>query len=154
MKKGVPTAVVFSRGISMASTDTFSSPEDPESANVLVVDDEEPIRRLMERMLRQCGYSIVHAGSGEEALSVCERRGGVLRLVVTDITMPGMNGFDLAEHIAERWPGVKILFITGLRNDCGIRRKLCDRPILEKPFTGEDFTKTVRALLTETASGN
>jgi CheY-like chemotaxis protein len=118
------------------------------------VDDEEPIRQLMERMLRRCGYSVVHAGSGEEALSVCQCSGAVLRLVVTDITMPGMNGFDLAERIAERWPSVKILFITGLRNDCGIRRKLCDRPILEKPFTGDDLTKKVRALLTETASGN
>ena len=134
----------------MASVETFSSIQDSESANILVVDDEEPIRRLMEKMLRQPGYSIVQAGSAEEALSVCELRGAVLRLVITDIVMPGMNGFDLAERIAERWPGVRILFITGSRNDHSVRRKLSDQPILEKPFTGDDLTKKVHTLLETT----
>ena len=133
--------------------DTFSSTQEPKPTNILVVDDEEPIRRMMEKMLRECGYSILHAGSGEAALSVCERNDGALHLVATDITMPGMSGFDLAEHIGERWPG-KILFISGFANDHGIRRKLSGRPILPKPFTGDDLTNKVRELLTERASGN
>ena len=85
---------------------------------------------------------------------MCEGSGGALRLVVTDITMPGMSGFDLAERIAERWPGLKILFISGFANDHAIRRKLCGRPVLQKPFTGNDLTNKVRELLTETVSGN
>ena len=134
--------------------DTFSSKLEPAPANILVVDDEEPIRRMMEKMLLQSGYSILHADGGDAALSVCERSGGALRLVVTDITMSGMNGFDLAEHIAERWPGLKILFISGFANDHAIRRKLGGRPILPKPFTGDDLTNKVRELLTKKVSGN
>jgi YesN/AraC family two-component response regulator len=68
--------------------------------------------------------------------------------------MPGMSGFDLAEHIAERWPSLKVLFISGFAYDHAIRRKLCGRPILPKPFTGHDLTNKVRELLTETVSGN
>ncbi len=132
--------------------ETFSKKREPESAKILVVDDEEPVRRMMEKMLLQCGYSILHAGSGDEALLVCEQSGGALHLVVTDITMPGMNGFDLAERIAERWPGIKILFISGLANDCGVRRKLSDRPILQKPFTHDDFTNKVHELLAVTTA--
>ena len=67
--------------------------------------------------------------------------------------MPRMSGSDLAEHIAERWPGLKILFISGFANDHGIRRKLSGRPILPKPFTGIDLTNKVQELLTERASG-
>lgn len=92
----------------------------------------------------------MQADSREEALSLCERWGSVLRLVITHIVMPGMNGFNLAERIAERWPGVRILFITGSRNDCSVRRKLSDQPILEKPFTGDDLTKKVHSLLETT----
>ena len=104
----------------------------------------------MEKMLRLSGYSILQADSGQEALWLCERTGAALRLVITDVLMPGMNGFDLAERIAERWPSVKILFITGWKNACGVRRKLTDRPLLEKPFTGDDLTKKVRTLLETT----
>ena len=62
--------------------DTFSSTQELEPTNTLVVDHEEPIRRMMEKMLRECGYSILHAGSGEAALSMCERNDGALHLVV------------------------------------------------------------------------
>ena len=78
---------------------------------------------------------------------MCERSGGALHLVVTDVTMPEVNGFDLASRIADRWPGIKILFISGLTNDCGTRRKLCGRPLLQKPFTRDDLTKKVHELL-------
>ena len=134
----------------MASMDRFSSIEGRAPANILVVDDEEPVRRLMQKMLRLSGYSTLQADGGEEALSLCERTGAALRLVITDIVMPGMSGFDLAERIAGRWPSVKILFVTGSKNDCGVRRKLTDRPLLEKPFTGDDLTKKVRTLLETT----
>jgi len=85
---------------------------------------------------------------------VCELSGGALQLVVTDVTMPGVNGFDLAQRIAERWPGIKILFISGLANDCGTRRKLCGRPILQKPFTRDDLTKKIHELLCATLFRN
>ena len=118
----------------MAIRNLFSAKEDFAPSTILVVDDEEPMRRMMEKVLGQCKYSILNASSGAEALAVCEQSAGTLHLVVTDVTMPGVNGFDLAERIAERWPGIKILFVSGLTNDCGTRRRLCGRPMLQKPL--------------------
>jgi two-component SAPR family response regulator len=65
-----------------------------------------------------------------------------------------LNGFDLAERIAERWPEIKILFISGLTNDCGTRRRLCGRPMLQKPFTSDELTKKVDDLLRTVLSRN
>ena len=138
----------------MPITDLFSAKEDSAPSTILVVDDEEPIRRMMEKALGQCRHSILHASSGAEALAVCEQSGGALHLVVTDVTMPGGDGFDLAERIAERWPGIKILFVSGLANDCVTRRRLCGRPLLQKPFTRDDLTKKVHELLSAALSRN
>jgi two-component system NtrC family sensor kinase len=66
--------------------------------------------------------------------------------------MPGMNGFDLAERIEERWPNIRILFISGCANDLSVKRQLYDRPMMAKPFTGAELNRRVRELLTPTPS--
>ena len=60
--------------------------------------------------------------------------------------MPGMNGFDLAERISERWPDIRILFISGCANDLSVRRQLYERPLLPKPFTRDELANKVREL--------
>ena len=137
----------------MAISNLFSDQDNFAPATILVVDDEEPLRRMMEKCWGQDRYSILHASSGAETLAVCERSGGALHLIVTDDYARG-ECFDLAERIAERWPGIKILFISGLTNDCGTRRKLCGRPILQKPFTRDDLTKKVHEVLSVALSRN
>lgn len=127
---------------------TFSASGDAERATILVVDDEEAIRRMIERMLTNSGCAVLKASSAQEALAVCESQRGVLQLVVTDVSMPGMSGFDLAERIAERWPGIRVLFISGCANDLSVKRQLYDRPILPKPFTADALNQKVRELLT------
>lgn len=126
----------------------FSAPSDTERATILVVDDEEAIRRMMEKMLWNSGYTVLNASSAVEALSVCEEQSAALRLVVTDVGMPGMSGFDLAQRISERWPTIRILFVSGCANDFSVRRQLYKRPMLAKPFTREELANKVRELLT------
>jgi len=127
---------------------TFSARSDAERATILVVDDEEAIRRMMQRMLGASGYTVLHASSAVEALSVCEEKSTALRLVVTDVAMPGMSGFDLAERISERWPTIRILFMSGCANDLSVRRQLYERPLLPKPFTREELAQKIREVLT------
>ena len=117
----------------MTTRGTFSASGDAERATILVVDDEETIRRMIEKMLANSGCAVLKASSAIEALEVMERQGGVLQLVVTDVSMPGMNGFDLAERVAERWPNIRVLFISGCANDLSVKRQLYDRPMLPKP---------------------
>jgi len=126
---------------------TFSARSEAERATILVVDDEEAIRRMMAKMLGNSGYTVLNASSAVEALSVCEERSTTLQLVVTDVAMPGMNGFDLAEQIAERWPTIRVLFMSGCENDLSIRRQLYERPLLAKPFTRDELANKIRELL-------
>jgi len=125
----------------------FSARSEAGRATILVVDDEEAIRRMMEKMLSNVGFSILKASGAVEALSVCEEKSATLDLVVTDVAMPQMTGFDLAERISERWPHIRVLFISGCANDLSVRRQLYDRPILAKPFTREELTNKVREIL-------
>src|SRR5215470_9707391 len=67
------------------------------SATILIVDDEDLIRKIIDRMLQPMGYCILHAANGNEALTICEQRKGAIHLMVTDVMMPGMNGIDLVE---------------------------------------------------------
>ena len=126
---------------------TFSARSEAERATILVVDDEEAIRRMMAKMLGNSGYTVLNASSAVEALSVCEEKSTTLQLVVTDVAMPGMNGFDLAEQIAERWPTIRVMFMSGCANDLSIRRQLYERPLLAKPFTRDELANKIRELL-------
>ena len=80
---------------------------------VLVVDDEEPVRRLAVRMLTWAGYEAIEARHGREALDAIEGHSGPVHLVLTDIKMPGMNGRELGRFVEERWPGKPILYMSG-----------------------------------------
>ena len=115
---------------------------------VLVVDDDERVRRLTSRMLRDLGYTAIEAGSGAEALAQLGRNDDV-RVVVSDIVMPGMHGVELAERVRERYPRCRIVLVTGyapdLLGEFGIRRPSV--PVLVKPFRAEDLARRVRDVL-------
>jgi two-component system, cell cycle sensor histidine kinase and response regulator CckA len=115
---------------------------------VLVVDDEEPVRRLAVRMLTWAGYHAIEAGHGREALAAIEQHTGPVHLVLTDIKMPGMNGRELGRLVEERWPGKPILYMSGFASEV-FRGGLLepDAPFLAKPFTQEDLAAKVQGLL-------
>jgi two-component system cell cycle sensor histidine kinase/response regulator CckA len=123
------------------------------STTILVVDDEDLIRTMIGKMLKPMGYCILHAANGSEALTICEQRHGAVHLIVTDVTMPGMNGVDLVDYATAHWPSIKILFITGFATDAAIRRRTSRHPLLPKPFTRDELTGTVQELLSPSATG-
>jgi two-component system cell cycle sensor histidine kinase/response regulator CckA len=115
---------------------------------VLVVDDEEPVRRLAVRMLTWAGYQAIEARHGREALDAIQQHTGPVHLVLTDIKMPGMNGRELGRFVEERWPGKPILYMSGFASEV-FRGGLLEpgAPFLAKPFTQEDLATKVRSLL-------
>jgi CheY-like chemotaxis protein len=120
---------------------------------VLVVDDEEAVRRLAVRMLTWTGYQAIEARHGREALAAIEQHNGPVHLVLTDIKMPGMNGRELGRHVEQRWPGKPMLYMSGFASEV-FQGGLLEpgAPFLAKPFTQDDLTAKVRTILEGKAS--
>ena len=93
----------------------------PVPSTVLIVDDEEPIRRLLDRMLQGAGYVTRLASSGADALAVAEGAGEI-DLLVTDMMMPEMNGDEVARRLRQKHPALKVLYYTGFAIACSTRR--------------------------------
>src|SRR5215813_9599001 len=114
------------------------------SATILIVDDEDLIRKIVDRMPQPMGYCILHAANGNEALTIYEEWKGAIHLMVTDMMMPGMNDIDLVDCATERWPSIKVLFTTGFATDAAMRRKTSNHSLLPKPFTCDQLTSRYR----------
>ncbi len=114
---------------------------------ILVVDNDPILRDLIARMLVHHGYAVLQALSGEEALVTAARHTGTLPLLVTDVLMPNMDGFRLADRLTVSHPEIRVLFISGHYDDsAGVRQGLhqSHRPFLLKPFTQDQLARAVR----------
>jgi CheY-like chemotaxis protein len=120
----------------------------PGGYTILVVDDEEAVRRLASRMITWMGNQALEAPNAREALATIEAHNSPIHLVVTDIKMPGMNGRELGRLIEQRWPGKPILYMSGFASEV-FRDGLLEpgAPFLAKPFTQDDLSARVRAML-------
>jgi DNA-binding response OmpR family regulator len=118
------------------------------SHTVLVVDDEEPVRRLAVRMLTLSGYQALEAGHAREALSTMDQHGSSIHLILTDIKMPGMNGRELGAQVERRWPGKPVLYMSGFASEV-FQGGLLEpgAPFLAKPFTQDELAAKIRSLL-------
>lgn len=113
---------------------------------VLVVEDSEPIRRVVCYMLRQTGYNCLEAANGAEAVNLL-RSGGGVHLVLTDVVMPEMGGAELARYLAREHPAVRVLFMSGYTDDPMVRALERTPIFLAKPFTAAALTNSVRRAL-------
>jgi CheY-like chemotaxis protein len=118
---------------------------------VLVVDDEEGVRRLASRILRTRGFAVLEAGSGAEALLVARTWHGRIHLLLTDVVMPEMNGWELAKRLQDERPGLETLYISGYSEDAAGPQGLVDQKVhfLQKPFAAGELVQMVRKLLDE-----
>ena len=125
-----------------------SRPAEHGHEKVLVVEDERVVRALMVRSLTGMGYRCVEAGSAEEALLVLEKEKQI-DIVITDVVMPGTSGGDLGLILADRYPGLPVLYTSGFADNDVIRRGLLDasRPFLQKPVSPRDLARKVREVL-------
>jgi two-component system, cell cycle sensor histidine kinase and response regulator CckA len=118
---------------------------------VLIVDDEEPVVKFVDRVLREAGYKTVTAGSGPEAIETAKRI-GQLGALVTDVMMPGMTGDELARILRQTEPNLKVLYLTGY-SDRLFKEKAtlwADEAFLDKPCTIKGLCEAVSLLLNGT----
>jgi len=120
---------------------------------ILLVEDEESVRRLMHRLLEMHGYRVKVVSSGVDALHLMEQEGKTLDLVITDVVMPsGVSGWVLADRLRVDWPGVKVIYTSGYLGDVAMRRDVTLREgvnFLPKPFGRIPLLRCVRACLDE-----
>jgi len=116
---------------------------------VLVVEDDEQLRRLTHRALASQGYTVLEADRGSTALDIARRHKGHIDLLLTDVIMPDTNGRTLAETIRAARPGLRVLYMSGYP-DCAIASHGMLEPgvaYLAKPFTTDAVTRKVREVL-------
>jgi two-component system cell cycle sensor histidine kinase/response regulator CckA len=116
---------------------------------ILLVEDEETVRKLARTALQGKGYTILEAGRGGEALSLFEQHQGLIDLLVTDVVMPQMSGRELAEQLKALQPQLKVLFMSGYTDDAIVRHGLLAAEVeyLSKPFSLNVLASKVRELL-------
>jgi two-component system cell cycle sensor histidine kinase/response regulator CckA len=116
---------------------------------ILVVEDDEMVRKLVETSLKREGYKVMEAADPVEARRLAESHKGEIQLLITDVVMPKVSGLDLAAQITERRPSIKVLYMSGYTDNAvvnsGILEK--DAAFLQKPFTPGTLTDKVREVL-------
>jgi two-component system, cell cycle sensor histidine kinase and response regulator CckA len=116
---------------------------------VLVVEDEDHLRRLMAEVLKQQGYQTLEAANGGEGLLVFDQHRRDISLIVTDIVMPVMNGFELIDLIKPVAPNMKTLYISGYPDNPALQKRSLspETNFMQKPFSLEDLAIRVRRVL-------
>lgn len=122
-----------------------------QTANILLVEDEERVREVMELTLSLSGYNVLSTESAIKALEIIEKYDEPIHLMVTDFAMPHMNGADLAARLKRARPATKVLYVSGFpKQDVQDFHEANGRATLEflqKPFTPEELEMKVQRIL-------
>jgi DNA-binding NtrC family response regulator len=115
-----------------------------------VVEDNDGLRRLAERLLASAGYKTLLARDAADALRVSVQFAGAIDLLLTDVVMPGVNGLDLAEQLRARRPATRVLLMSGYTSsDIATHGALsAHTPLLQKPFDRDTLIRAVQDALT------
>ena len=116
---------------------------------ILVVEDEDLVRKLVRTILESRGYAVLDAEGGDEAFHVCRNHQGPIHLLITDVVMPRMNGKEVAERLRSIYPEMRVLYVSGYTADAIDQHGVLETGIqfLQKPFTPLVLANRVRELL-------
>jgi two-component system, cell cycle sensor histidine kinase and response regulator CckA len=122
------------------------------SETILIAEDEEAVRALASRMLRERGYSVLVASDGIEALRLAREFDGTIHIILTDVVMPGMSGRALVHQLEKSRPGIKSLYISGYTDNAIVHQGVLDPNVafLQKPFSLEALIRKVRDVIDST----
>jgi two-component system cell cycle sensor histidine kinase/response regulator CckA len=134
------------------SADTTEPPAlpaaQPGSETILLVEDEDVVRELARRVLERQGYTVLTCANGGEAVALADADDRRIDLLLTDVVMPGLRGYEVAQRVAATRPEIKILYMSGYAEDALVgRAQIAGNALIEKPFAIDALTRRVRETL-------
>ena len=115
---------------------------------ILLVEDDEVVRNFVARVLSSNGYSALVAPTPDEAVRLCERHKGAIHLMLTDVVMPGMFGYELSRRLESLVPKMKVIYMSGYTDQSIIRSALMrGASFIQKPMTPEAVVRQIRQAL-------
>ena len=126
---------------------------EPREIIILLAEDDPAVRNLVRLMLSKEGYSVLTANDAQEALEICAKFKDPIHLLLTDVTMPGMNGLELAESILKKRSEIKIMIMSGATGET-IPNENTPYAFLPKPFVSPMLVRCVQRLLNSSFKGN
>jgi PAS domain S-box-containing protein len=123
--------------------------EEPATETILLVEDDQALRKLAREILEERGYRVLVAQNGEDAVEISRAHAGPINLLLTDVVMPRMNGKQVAESMSPKRQEMKILYMSGYTNRAIVHHGVLESgtKLIEKPFTAEALTSKVRHVL-------
>jgi len=119
------------------------------SGTILLVEDEDMVRQVASRILTRHGYTVLEAASGRDALVVSREHAGPIHLMLTDVVMPGMSGWETAENLKPQRPKMKVLFMSGHTENTIVHHGVLDPGVafIQKPFKYNVLAQKIREML-------
>src|SRR5262249_41415079 len=116
---------------------------------ILVVEDDADVRGYIVEVLRELHYEVLEAPDAATALNLVERRDGAIDLLLSDVVLPGTNGSELVRRIHVRWPGLRVLYMTGYPGNAIVHQGRLDPgvEVIQKPLVQADLADRIRSLL-------
>jgi len=120
----------------------------PGTETILLVEDEDMVRKLSRDVLETCGYHILEAANGAEAYDICQQTKESIDLLLTDVVMPGMSGRELADRLRPLHPEMRLLYMSGYTENAILSHGVLEEiNFIHKPFTPAALALKVRAVL-------
>jgi two-component system cell cycle sensor histidine kinase/response regulator CckA len=129
----------------------MTAPDSSKSPTILLVDDEQSVRSIVVKILRRAKYNVLEADSGEAALRISEAHPDKIDLLISDMYMPGLRGPEVAQALAPKRPGLRVLFMSGYAPQDSRSGVPDGANFLNKPFSGQELAAAVQAVLNRPA---
>jgi CheY-like chemotaxis protein len=143
-----PLAAPTEVNLEFEQSDSWALQQPKRSASILVVEDDDLLRPMVARVLRRNGYITLEAANSNEAEEQAVAHGRPVDLLLLDVGLPGPSGPEVAARLQQRWPGVKVLFISGFGRKALAERGVQPGPgLLEKPFAPLTLLERIEAIL-------